>query len=478
MRPLDWLVMAAYGAAILGVGWHFARRQRDAADYFLGHGDLPWWAVMMSIVATETSAITVISIPGIAARGDLTFLQLPIGYLIGRIGIAAWLLPGYFRGEQETAYARLETRFGPPTRRVASAVFLVVRSLADSVRVYATAIPLTVVTGWPIPASVIALSLVTVVYTWAGGLRAVVWADVVQLVVYLSGGIAVLVTAGHLAGGAATALGAAAAAGKLHVINWHFSLTTPYSLLGGVLGGALLSAASHGTDHLIVQRLLASRKLKDARRAVVGSGVIVIAQFALFLLAGTMLWAAHAADPASPSDLLFPRFVVDHLPEGLAGLVIAGMLAATMSTHSSALNSLASATTHDFYAPLSRRRDPKHLLGVGRWVTLVWAVILGVGALGFRSTGQPVVELALSIASITYGGLLGTYILGGTSERARQRDVIAAIAVGTAVMVVVVLMKPGPFKDLAWPWYVPLGTAITLAVGYGSSLLSHPLFRG
>jgi SSS family transporter len=455
--------MAAYFVCVVGIGITFARRQRDASDYFLGRHALPWWAVMLSVVATETSALTVISIPGLAARSDLTFLQLPLGYLIGRVGVALWLLPGYFRGEQETAYARLESRFGLGTRRVASGVFMVIRALGDSVRVFATAIPLAIVTGWTIPTSVLVVAAATLVYTWAGGIRAVVWVDVVQLGLYTVGGIAAAWVAAGLAGGFGPAFAAAEDAGMLRVVDWTLSLSRTYTFAGAVLGGALLSAASHGTDHLIVQRLLATRDLRDARRALVGSGILVILQFGLFLVVGTLLWAAGADRPTLASDEIFPTFVVTSLPPGLSGLVVAGLLAAAMSTVSSSLNSLASATTHDFYASLSGRREPRHLLAVGRWATVGWAAVLATGALAFGTPGTPVVELALSIASVTYGGLLGTFILGGVSSSARQADAIAAIAVASTAMLVVVLGKPWIFADLAWPWYVPLGTAITLA---------------
>ncbi len=463
--------MAAYFGVVLAIGAYFARQSGDASDYFLGRHHIPWVAVMLSIVATETSALTVISIPGLGARSNLTFLQVAFGYLVGRIGVSAWLLPGYFRGEQQTAYERLGTRFGPHTRRLASAVFMTVRALGDSVRVFASAIPLAIVTGWSIPASVAVVGLVTVAYTWAGGIRAVVWVDVMQLALYTLGGIVAIVVAVRLAGGLGVALDAASATGRLQVFDWSTSFDAPYTFLGGVVGGALLSAASHGTDHLIVQRILTVRNLSNARKALVGSGILVILQFALFLLVGALIWAAGADDGIMASDEIFPRFIVDHLPVGLAGLVIAGVLAAAMSTVSSSLNSLASATTHDFYAAISGRNDPHHLLKVGRWATLAWAVVLMGGALAFRSQGTPVVELALSIASVTYGGLLGTFIMAGTMPRARGRDAMTAILVATGVMLVVVLGKPWPFADLAWPWYVPLGTAVTITAGYLSSAL-------
>ena len=478
MRPLDVAVIIVYFVAVIVAGLVFAGRQRDASDYFLGHRGLPWWALMLSIVATETSAVTVISIPGLAARGNLTFLQIAFGYLVGRIGVAALLLPGYFEGTQDTAYQRLERRFGGAARRTASGVFLVTRALADCVRIFATAIPLAIITHWNIAAGILAIGVVTLVYTWVGGLRAVVWVDVIQLGVYLLGGVATVVVATRLAGGVG-AFPRAWEQGKLVMFDFRPSFTVLYTFWGGIAGGALLAAASHGTDHVIVQRLLAARGLKDAQRALIGSGAFIIAQFALFLLVGTCLWLAGADHAGMRSDAIYPTFVITQLPTGLAGLVVAGILAAAMSSHASAVNSLASASTHDFYAPLSGRRDPTHLLGVGRWLTLFWTAVLVVGAMAFRDQNTPVVQLALSVASVTYGSLLGTYMLGGAWPRARQRDVILAIVAAAAVMSPIVFGAVIPrfpwhwLRGLAWPWYVPLGTAVTVAVGMASSLVGQ-----
>jgi solute:Na+ symporter, SSS family len=476
-RTLDLVVIAVYCVAVVTFGLVLSGRQRDASDYFLGHRGLPWWALMLSIVATETSALTVISVPGIAARGDLTFLQLAFGYLVGRIGVAAFLLPGYFEGSQDTAYQRLERRFGTAARRTASGVFLLTRALADCVRIFATAIPLAIIaygspTARSLAVGILVIGLVTVVYTWVGGLRAVVWVDVIQLGVYVLGGIATIAVATQLAGGPA-AFGRAWSAGKLTTLDFTLSFKVLYTFWGGVLGGALLAGASHGTDHLIVQRLLAARNLRDAQRALIGSGVFIIAQFALFLLVGTSLWLAGADRAEMRSDAIYPTFVITQLPAGLAGLVVAGILAAAMSSHASAVNSLASASTHDFYAPLVGRHDPDHLLWVGRWLTLIWTAVLVAGAMAFRNQNTPVVQLALSIASITYGGLLGTYLLGGLWPRARQRDVIAAIVLSVLVMIPIVLGVPWRLlPGLAWPWYVPLGTAVTVGVGMLSSLVT------
>jgi SSS family solute:Na+ symporter len=483
----DLAVIALYFLVTIGIGIWATRRQETAGDYFLGARNLPAWAVLLSIVATETSALTVISVPGIGARGDLSFLQLAFGFAVGRTAVAIWLLPGYFRGEQETAYARLESRFGPTTRRLVSVIFLITRFLGDGVRIFAGAIPLALVTGWSIPLAILAMGGATLLYTYFGGLKAVVWADVVQLAVYLAGGIAALLIAWQLAGGWMNAVVATASAGKLRVLNPTLDLTSTYSLIGGLIGGAMLSAASHGTDQLIVQRLLATRSLRDARTALVGSGLVVILPFLLFLLVGSAIWSAGLAPASMAADEIFPRFIIDHLPTGLAGLVVAGILAAAMSTISSSINALASSMTHDLYVGLSGRRDPVHLLRVGRLFSALWGFGLIGGALFFHyfasGTDTPIVVLALSIASITYGALLGTYLLAARWPRARGRDVVGSVFFTVLLMLLVVFAKqlsssPGfgwlaPAGRLAWPWYVPLGTFLAVGSGILLSYLPH-----
>ncbi len=472
MSGIDLAVVAAYLLLTLGVGLALSRRAKSAEDYFLGARDLPAWAVMLSVVATETSALTVISVPGIAARGDFTFLQLAFGYLIGRIAVAAWLLPGYFTGAQQTAYERLQARFGTGTRRAVSGVFLLTRLLADGVRIFAGALPLALVTGWDVATAIVAMGAVTLLYTAIGGLRAVVWADVLQLAVYVAGGVAALAVALQLAGGLESAWPRALEAGKLQVLD--FRLDAPFGFVGGLLGGALLSAASHGTDHIIVQRLLATRSLRDARIALVGSGVLVIAQFALFLAVGTALWAAGRAPAGTSSDALFARFVIDHLGGGLAGLVIAGVLAAAMSTISSSISAMASSMTHDLYATWRPQATAAQLLRAGRAFTWGWGVLLTATALAFHALAggrdTPVVVLALGIASVTYGALLGAVGLAAWGgPRVAGRHVTAGVAVSVAAMLAAV--GPGA---LPFVWAVPLGTAITVAVALLGARLSAP----
>ena len=484
MGTLDLAVIVGYFLLTLTLGLWSTRGQTTSGDYFLGARNLPAWGVMLSIVATETSALTVISVPGIGARGNLTFLQIAFGYLIGRIFVAAWLLPGYFEGNQETAYARLESRFGVSTRRVISVSFLVTRFLGDGVRIFAGAIPLALVTGWEIPTAIITMGLITLAYTWYGGLKGVVIADILQLGIYLTGAIAALVIAWSLAGGAGNALSLAALSGKLQLFEFQNTFTAPYAFVGALIGGAMLSAASHGTDHLIVQRLLATRSLQAARKALIGSGLLIIAQFALFLTLGSAIWAAGLAGEELAGDQILPNFVITKLPAGLAGLMIAGILAAAMSTISSSINALASSVTNDLYAGWSGRTDPKHLFRIGRLVSLSWGIALISGALGFHwlasDSNTPVVVLALSIASVTYGVLLGTFILAGTRWKLQGPDVIKGAVVSITIMLIVIfsarLASLSGFKlldqvsRLSWTWYVPLGTLITMGFSLTASL--------
>src|SRR5690606_25854378 len=386
---------------------------------------------------------------------------------------------GYFRGELETAYAVLEGRFGLGARRFASIIFLVTRAFADSVRVFAAAIPISLLTGLPYWQSIVITGIFTLVYTYYGGLRAVVWVDVIQMGIYLFGGIAALaVLLGRLGGWEAIAA-AVEPLDKFRIFHFEGGwggFASAQWFWTGLVGGAFLSMASHGVDHLIVQRLLAAPSLADARRALVGSGILVIGQFALFLLVGAGLYAFYQGRAFDTPDAIFPTFIIEQLPPGLSGLIIAGILAAMMSTVSSSLNSLASATTHDLYAPLSGRGDDQeHLMRVGRRFTVLWAaIIIGGGILfQFASQGTPIVVIALQIASFTYGGLLGAFLLAVVSRRAGQRDAIAGMAV--AIVVMTALWAAQQFglmpKVVDTLWFSLIGSAITVAVGSASAAL-------
>ncbi|MCG6957472.1 MAG: sodium:solute symporter [Gemmatimonadetes bacterium] len=473
--PLDLVVLVTYLVGVTVWGAWLGRGQKGGTDYFLGSRSLPWAAVMLSVVATETSTLTFLSVPGVAYVGSMTFLQLTLGYLAGRTVVAAVLLPAYFRGQLSTAYALLESRFGLGARRFTSAIFMVTRLLADSVRLFATAIPLALITGWPYWQSIAVVGVLTLVYTYFGGIKAVVWVDVLQMVLYLGGAVAALVALQFLVtGGWGAILPTVAAAGKLHTLDFSLDIHTPYTFWAGLLGGGFLSMASHGTDQLIVQRLLTCRDLKSSQRAIIGSGVAVIFQFVLFLGVGLGLWAFYEGRTFERPDEIFARFIVNQLPPGVTGLLIAGVFAAAMSSLSSSINSLASATAYDYWAPMvGATGDDARIMRAGKRFTLVWAGLLILGAIVFipLSKGTSAVEVALGIASLVYGGLLGAFALGVFTTRPGQGSVVVGVTAGIGLVTV--------FRNaMAWPWYALVGSVVTFAVGWVVSYLGEGVPEG
>ena len=421
---------------------------------------------MLSVVATETSTLTFLSIPGVAYLGTLAFLQLTLGYLLGRIAVSAILLPAYYRGELATAYALLEDRFGTGTRRFTSGIFMVTRLMADSVRLFATAIPLALVTGWPYPVSIAVIGVLTLIYTYFGGIRAVVWVDVVQLGLYVVGGFLAMVALQSLVpGGWFTILTDAGAAGKLQIVDFSTDLSVPYTIWAGIVGGAFLTMGSHGTDQLIVQRLLTCKDLRASQKALIWSGFAVMVQFFLFLVVGLGLWRYYQGRSFPLSDEIFARFIVEALPPGITGLLIAGIFAAAMSSLSSSINSLASASAYDFWGPLVGTDDDERILRAGRVFTLLWAGALVLGAIVFIPMGQgaAAVEVALGIASLVYGGLLGAFFLGIVAPRASSMGAVTGMTAGIGTVTVIWVFAR---TEVAWPWFVLIGTGVTLVVGW------------
>jgi solute:Na+ symporter, SSS family len=472
----DAAVIIIYLVGVAAFGMYMGGRQTSARDYFLSDKAVPWWAVCLTIVATETSALTFLSLPGVAWGGSMVFLQLAAGYILGRFVVAFVFIPRYFDGKLDTAYALIETRFGPGLRRVASFVFMVTRIFADGVRLYATAIPLALVLhnfsfipeGNDTLIYIISLSfltMLTLVYVFAGGIRAVIWADVLQWGVYILGAIAsIVVLFILLPGSPVTIIKELLEAGKLTMVvmvpegGLSGMFTTPYTLLGGLFGGAVLSMASHGTDQLIVQRVLAAQKPEPAKRAMIWSGVIVFVQFFLFLFVGALLWRFNPDGGMNANDV-FAEFIIHQLPPGLTGLIIAGILAAAMSTLSSSISALGSATMMDYVLPLRREAmAPAQALRWSRLFSVAWAFLLLFTASLFIGTPHTVVELALSIASYTYGGLLGLFILGLLPGERRSSAVLFGFMTGIVASGCIILLTP-----LAWTWYTPAGAAVTVA---------------
>jgi SSS family transporter len=487
LNRIDLLIIAAYLAGITLFGLRFRKRQRTMRDYFLADRDIPWWAIALSIVAAETSTLTIISIPGLAYDSNFTFLQLVMGYVIGRVIISFVLLPQYFRGELYTAYQLMERRFGPELRTVTAGLFLLTRAAAEGVRVYAVSIVVSIALGTGEVASIAIITLLTLIYTFEGGLAAVIWTDVVQTFIYVGGTLVGLVTILHLVpGGWGSVETIAGALHKFQVFDLHFFDTAvpahwpyldfakPYTLWAGIIGGAFLTTASHGTDQLIVQRLLAARNQRQSVLALLSSGVAVFLQFGLFLFVGVMLFAYYQVPSAAfgRADRIYPTFIVSRMPHGIAGLLIAAILAAAMSNLSAALNSLASSSIVDLY--LRFRAGSRPAIGeagrlrLARLATLGWALVLfGLAVLALHRVGR-VVEVGLQIASVAYGALLGVFLLGVLTKRANQSGAIVGMICGFATELYL-----WGWSQVAFTWWVAIGTCVTYAVGYAASLLKE-----
>jgi len=465
ISQIDLGILLLYLAGVTLLGVWFRRGQKDVRDYFLGGRSAPAWALACSIVATETSTLTIIGTPGIAFGGNLGFLQLVLGYLVARVILCVVLIPRYFQGQFYTAYQLLEKRFGPRVKSAAAVVFLVTRALAEGVRIAAVGKVVSVAFGTGDRAAIAIVTVLTLFYTFEGGLKAVIWTDVLQLFIYITGSIAAFFLLLHRIpdGWVGVTQAAAAAGGKFRVFDFTFSLTRSYTFWSGLIGGTFLTMASHGTDQTMVQRLLAARSERDAKTALLGSGVIVFFQFALFLVIGVMLFVfyQHAAPGmvAADPDRIFPEFIVSQMPVGLTGLVLAAILAVAMSNASGSLNSLASSTMMDFAknASYGDAASQSALLKKSRRMTLMWGVVLG--ALGLVHWG-PVLVAGLTIASLTYGATLGLFLLGIWNRRANATGALVGMFVGLAAMLAVKLFTP-----LAWTWYVLAGTLITFAAG-------------
>jgi len=477
MHVLDLATIAVYLIAITWFGAHFRKSQRNLKDYFLGGRSAPWWAIALSIVSAETSTLTVIGTPALSFSGNFQFLQVVLGYLLARIVISALFLPQYFRGEMFTAYELMRRRFGERIRRLTAATFLVLRALAEGVRVFALSIIVVIVLGTGQVTSILVIVCLTLFYTFEGGMTAVIWTDVVQMFLYVAGAaLSFWVILHQIPGGWTHVAAVADATRKFQVFDFRFAWTPEffsrsYSFWAGLIGGCFLTTASHGTEQLLVQRLLAARTENQSRAALLSSWIVIFFQFALFLFIGLLLFV-HYSDtgrPApKPADSIYPGFIWNNLPTGVAGLVIAAILAAGMSNLSAALNALASTTVMDFYKPFVMRHDPArsdaHFLAIARWATVAWGAVLFLIGLVARHIGS-VLEAGLSIASILYGSLLGVFLLGLLTKRVQQTSAMIAMIMGLALMIYVRFAT-----TIAFTWYVVIGTGATFSTGYVISL--------
>lgn len=487
---LDYAVLALYLVGITVFGVLFRKSQKTVKDYFVGAKNINWVVISLSIVATETSTLTLIGVPAIAYAnyahpeqgGNYTYLQVVVGYIIARFVISFLFIPAYFKGDLMTAYKLLENRFGVSVKNFAASLFLVMRALAEGVRIYAASIVLTAVLGTSLPDfpnltlwSIVIVGVLTLIYTFEGGIAAVIWTDLIQLIIYIGGSlVAAYMLLSLVPGGWNEIYSIGSAAGKFQLVSFDWSLGLPFTFWAGLLGGTFLTMASHGTDQLLVQRLLTCKDQRDSQKALILSGFVVFFQFALFLTIGVMLFAYYKFFPLSSAltsnDEIFPKFIVERLPHGISGLVIAAIFAAAMSNLSGSLNSLASTTVLDFYKPLiNPNASDESLLKLSRWLTAIWGVILILIAIMARGWGS-VFTVGLTIASLVYGTMLGAFLLGVVTKRANSIGVVVGMLASIAAMTAVKF-----YTDLAWTWYVLTGTVVCFSVGYVvSSIFPKP----
>jgi solute:Na+ symporter, SSS family len=468
LNHLDLGIVAIYLAGITLFGLRFRKKQRSLRDYFLADRNIPWWAIALSIVAAETSTLTIISIPGLAYDSNLTFLQVVMGYVVGRILISVILLPQYFRGDLFTAYELIGRRFGPRLRSLTAALFLVTRAAAEGVRVYAVSIVVAFALGTGEITSIAIITGLTLLYTFEGGLAAVIWTDVVQTAIYVGGTLIGMYTLLHLVPGGWTQIHQLAAnAGKLQVFDFSWTIWKPYTFWAGLIGGTFLTCATHGVDQLIVQRLLAARDQRQSAAALISSGVVIFLQIALFLVLGIMLWAFYRVPSSTfgKADYIYLNFVVKQMPHGLSGLLIAAILAAAMSNLSAALNSLSSSSTLDLYLRLRPQTDARAQLYISRIATVIWALVLFALAILSLHRVNRVIEVGLQIASVTFGALLGVFLLGVLTRRATEAGAAIGMLFGFGVELFLWLGTRVP-----WTWYVAVGSVVTFLAGYAASL--------
>ena len=478
MRYVDFAVILGYLVAITWFGARFRTGQRSLRDYFLGGRTAPWWAISLSIVSAETSTLTIVGTPALAFTGNLGFLQLVLGYLLARVVISLLLLPHYFKGEMFTAYELMRRRFGERIRKVTASIFLVTRALAEGVRVFAISLVISIVLGTGEIASIVLITVLTLFYTFEGGMTAVIWTDVVQMSLYVLGAIlSFFVILGKIPGGWEHVAAVAGAAGKFTIFDFRFApsmefFSRSYTFWAGILGGCFLTTASHGTDQLMVQRLLSARDERQSRTALLASWVVIFVQFSLFLLIGLLLYVYYRDNqlPAPrQNDRIYPEFIWNNLPVGVAGLVIAAILAAAMANLSAALNALASTTVVDIFKTRARGMSEERSLKIARLATVFWGVVLLAIAIGARHSTS-VLEAGLRIGSIPLGALLGVFLLGVLTKKPRESAAIAGVVAGLGTILWVIRSTP-----IAFTWYVLIGTSVTFGVGWLVSLFQRPL---
>ena len=478
----DWLVIFAYLGGIIALGMWFGRDQHNTRDYFLGSRNIPWWGIGLSIVAAETSALTIIGVPALAYGSNIMFIQMIIGYVIARLILAVVMVPHYLKGEIYSPYQLFADRLGARARQTAGGFFLISETLAAGVRVYVVSIPIQLMLGVGVLPSIVLFVVLSLIYTYVGGVKAVIWTDAVQFGLFLLGGLyALWYIPIRMESDFARVLTHAGEAGKLHWFNPEFGLAAPFNIWMGVIGGTVLVMSSHGAEQLIVQRVLACKNVADGRKALVLSAALVFPLFLIFLLVGVMLWVFYQSHPfkiplpeAQPgikaNDFVFPIFMMTEVPHVLKGFLIVAILSAAMSSVSSALTSLASVSTMDFVKGEHGKRSEEFYLKFSKWSTVAWAAILIFVAYLSREV-MFVLNAAFTLRGMTSGALLGGLMLAVFWKKGRAVSVISGMVAALVAMIGVSLISwkvevGGKMEThtVFWPWFTLIGVVVTMTV--------------
>lgn len=482
----DWAVIVVYLLGMIALGIWFGRDQHNTRDYFLGSRNTPWWAIGLSIVAAETSALTIIGVPALAYGGNIAFLQMIIGYVLARLILAVVMVPHYLKGEIYSPYQLFSDRLGTSARQTAGGFFLISETLAAGVRVYVVSIPIQLMLGIGVLPAIVLFVVLSLIYTYIGGVKAVIWTDAVQFGLFLLGGLFALFYIPTLVdGGFSGVLSQAAQAGKLHWLNPEFGLAAPFNIWMGVIGGTVLVLSSHGAEQLIVQRVLACKNVAEGRKALVLSAALVFPLFLIFLFVGVMLWVFYQGHPfkiplpeaqsgIKANDFIFPIFMMTEVPHVLRGFLIVAILSAAMSSVSSALTSLASVSTMDFVKGQHGKRSETFYLNFSKYSTVAWAAILIFTAYLSREVAF-VMNAAFTLRGLTSGALVGGLVLAVFWKTGRAVPVIAGMFAALVVMILVSQISWDVTVDgkvearkIFWPWFTLIGAVVTLAVAWAA----------
>ena len=466
LSAIDLTIIASYLIFIVCLGIWYGRREESLEDYCLGGRSVPWIAVLLSIVATETSALTFIGTPAFAYNHNWTYMQLIIGTILARFIIARIFIKQFYKHKVFTVYEYLSKRFGTGSKNCCSIVFFITRILASGVRLYGASIIVSVATGLSPLTSIIIIATAAVLYTMIGGIKAVIWTDVCQAVLLFGGGmIALFFIFRDIPNGWEGIINVTRDLSKFDLLDFSLSYKAAYTIWAGIIGSTFLTLATHGTDQDLVQRMLTAKDYGRSKKALILSGFADIPIVILFLSIGSFLFTYYQLTPTpglpEKADDIFPYYIVNQLPRGVTGLLIAGVFAAAMSSIDSALNALSTTWINDFYRPYIKKDAPeRHYLTMAKAFTVFFGLFLVL--IAFLSRGTPeVLILGLKIGTFTYGALLGVFLLGFLTERGSDQGNAVSIILSIAAILLIAY-----YTEVSWVWYVMIGTLITFFVGY------------